>query len=73
MASSILASRNAPYVLGLAERGYRIHLLMTQKAGQEALIADSRRLGCSPIKMASSWHVAYRSSPMPRWATWTIS
>lgn len=43
IAEHIGESQIAPYVLGLAQRGYRIHLLTTEKAGREALIAEYRR------------------------------
>jgi len=36
-------SQVAPYVLGLAARGYRIHLLTAEKPGRDALAAEYRR------------------------------
>jgi len=36
-------SQVAPYVLGLAARGHRIHLLTAEKPGRDALAADYRR------------------------------
>jgi glycosyltransferase involved in cell wall biosynthesis len=37
-------SQVAPYLLGLAMRGYRIHVLSAEKAGQDVLIAQYQRL-----------------------------
>jgi glycosyltransferase involved in cell wall biosynthesis len=37
-------SQVAPYLLGLAQRGYRIHVLSAEKAGQDILVAQYQRL-----------------------------
>lgn len=37
-------SQVAPYVLGLARQGFRIHVLSAEKLGQQALIAQYQRL-----------------------------
>ena len=43
IADHIGQSQVAPYILGLAERGYDIHLISAEKAGTEAIIADYRQ------------------------------
>jgi glycosyltransferase involved in cell wall biosynthesis len=43
IADHIGQSQIAPYILGLAERGYDIHLISAEKTGTDAIIADYRQ------------------------------
>ncbi len=54
-------SQIAPYVLGLAARGYRMHLLSAEKAGRDKLIADYQR--CFDRAGVKWTRVRYRNTP----------
>jgi glycosyltransferase involved in cell wall biosynthesis len=43
IADHIGQSQVAPYILGLGERGYDIHLISAEKAGTEAIVAEYRQ------------------------------
>jgi glycosyltransferase involved in cell wall biosynthesis len=54
-------SQVAPYVIGLARKGYRVHILSAEKAGNEALI---KRYEAQFKQAGVDWtRVPYRSDP----------
>jgi glycosyltransferase involved in cell wall biosynthesis len=62
-------SQVAPYVLGLARRGYHIHVLSAEKLGQEELIAKYQLLfDAAGVKW--TW-VRYRNQPKVIGQAWT--
>lgn len=73
IADHIGQSQVAPYVLGLARQGHRIHLLSAEKAGREVIIARYQRLfdACG-----IAWtRVPYHPTPKllgPLWTQWRL-
>lgn len=62
-------SQVAPYVLGLARRGHRIHVLSAEKAQREELIAEYAALFAA---VGVEWtHVRYRNRPPLLGQLWT--
>jgi glycosyltransferase involved in cell wall biosynthesis len=54
-------SQVAPYVLGLAQEGYQLHVLSAEKPGREALIEEYKRLfDAAGVRWT---RVAYRNRP----------
>lgn len=66
-------SQVAPYVLGLAAQGHRIHVLSAEKPGQEALVARYQALfSAAGIRWT---RVPYRNAPKvlgPLWTQWQL-
>lgn len=73
VADHIGQSQVAPYVLGLAREGHRIHLLSAEKPGQEEIIARYQRLFDAA---GVTWtRVRYHSAPKvlgPLWTQWQL-
>lgn len=73
VADHIGQSQVAPYVLGLAREGHRIHLLSAEKPGQEEIIGRYQRLFDAA---GVTWtRVRYHSAPKvfgPLWTQWQL-
>ena len=73
VADHIGQSQVAPYVLGLAREGHRIHHLSAEKPGQEEIIARYQRLFDAA---GVTWtRVRYHSAPKvfgPLWTQWQL-
>ena len=73
VADHIGQSQVAPYVLGLAREGHRIHLLSAEKPGQEEIIVRYQRLFDAA---GVTWtRVRYHSAPKvlgPLWTQWQL-
>ena len=62
-------SQVAPYVLGLARQGFKIHVLSAEKLGQDALINQYQQL--FDVEGVKWTRVRYRSKPPLVGQAWT--